>query len=80
MADTAQRRRARKTVSIVFSDITGSTDIGERLDPESISNVMRRYSDEMRNALERNGGCWTNSAMVAAQPSTVPRAVLTTRS
>src|SRR5438874_13652916 len=56
MADTAQRRRARKTVSIVFSDITGSTDIGERLDPESISNVMRRYSDEMRDALERNGG------------------------
>ena len=51
-----ERRRARRTVSIVFSDITGSTDIGERLDPESINNVMRRYSDEMRNALERNGG------------------------
>jgi class 3 adenylate cyclase/tetratricopeptide (TPR) repeat protein len=51
-----ERRRARRTVSIVFSDITGSTDIGERLDPESINNVMRRYSDEMRSALERNGG------------------------
>jgi class 3 adenylate cyclase/tetratricopeptide (TPR) repeat protein len=52
----AERRRARRTVSIVFSDITGSTDIGERLDAESINNVMRRYSEEMRSALERNGG------------------------
>jgi class 3 adenylate cyclase/tetratricopeptide (TPR) repeat protein len=52
----AQRRRARKTVTIVFSDIAGSTDIGERLDPESINNVMRRYSEEMSAALERHGG------------------------
>ena len=40
-----QRRRARKTVTIVFSDIAGSTDMGERLDPESISSVMRRYAE-----------------------------------
>jgi class 3 adenylate cyclase/tetratricopeptide (TPR) repeat protein len=56
LAAPTERRRARRTVSIVFSDITGSTDIGERLDPESINNVMRRYSEEMRNALERKGG------------------------
>ena len=52
----AERRRARRKVTIVFSDIAGSTDIGERLDPESINNVMRLYSAEMSAALERNGG------------------------
>ena len=34
-------RIARKTVTIVFSDLTGSTDLGERLDPEAMRYVMR---------------------------------------
>jgi class 3 adenylate cyclase len=29
-------REVRKAVSIVFCDVTGSTSLGERLDPESI--------------------------------------------
>src|ERR687892_1431119 len=46
----------RKTVTIVFSDLKGSTSIGERLDPESIREVMTRYFDQMKAALERHGG------------------------
>jgi class 3 adenylate cyclase len=46
----------RKTVTVVFCDVTGSTAIGERLDPESLRRVMSRYFAEMRNALERHGG------------------------
>src|SRR6266852_4410919 len=46
----------RKTVTIVFSDLKGSTSLGERLDPESLREVMTRYFDEMRAALERHGG------------------------
>ena len=46
----------RKTVTIVFCDVTGSTELGERLDPESMRKVMARYFDAMRAALERHGG------------------------
>ncbi|HEU4864673.1 MAG TPA: adenylate/guanylate cyclase domain-containing protein [Actinomycetota bacterium] len=46
----------RKIVTIVFCDVTGSTELGERLDPESMRKVMARYFDAMRAALERHGG------------------------
>ncbi|MFN2470368.1 MAG: adenylate/guanylate cyclase domain-containing protein [Gaiellaceae bacterium] len=52
----APSREVRKTVTVVFSDVTGSTALGERLDPESLRNVMSRYFDEMQAALERHGG------------------------
>ena len=45
----------RKVVSIVFTDITSSTALGERLDPESLRRVMGRYFDTMRAVLERHG-------------------------
>src|ERR671928_768403 len=46
----------RKTVTIVFSDLKGSTSLGERLDSESLREVMSRYFDEMRAVLEHHGG------------------------
>ena len=46
----------RKTVTILFADVIGSTELGERLDPESLRQVMTRYFDAMRSALERHGG------------------------
>jgi class 3 adenylate cyclase/tetratricopeptide (TPR) repeat protein len=46
----------RKTVTVVFTDVTGSTALGERLDPEALRRVMTRYFDEMRTVLERHGG------------------------
>ncbi|HZD17494.1 MAG TPA: zinc-ribbon domain-containing protein, partial [Actinomycetota bacterium] len=33
----------RKTVTIVFCDVSGSTAIGERLDPETLRRVQLRY-------------------------------------
>jgi class 3 adenylate cyclase/tetratricopeptide (TPR) repeat protein len=50
------RQEVRKTVTVVFCDVTGSTAMGERLDPESLRRVMSRYFAEMRTALERHGG------------------------
>lgn len=47
---------ARKTVTILFCDVVGSTALGERLDPESVREVMRRYFAEMRAVIERHGG------------------------
>ncbi|TML28844.1 MAG: adenylate/guanylate cyclase domain-containing protein [Actinobacteria bacterium] len=49
-------QETRKTVTIVFSDLEGSTALGERLDSEALREVMARYFDEMRGALELHGG------------------------
>jgi class 3 adenylate cyclase/tetratricopeptide (TPR) repeat protein len=46
----------RKVVTIVFADVTGSTALGERLDPEALRRVMGRYFDEMATVIERHGG------------------------
>jgi class 3 adenylate cyclase/tetratricopeptide (TPR) repeat protein len=46
----------RKTVTVLFADVTGSTALGEQLDPESLRHVMGRYLEEMKGVLERHGG------------------------
>lgn len=56
LAAPAPAREVRKTVTVVFCDVTGSTALGEKLDPESLRRVMSRYFDEMKSALERHGG------------------------
>jgi class 3 adenylate cyclase/tetratricopeptide (TPR) repeat protein len=43
-------------VTLVFCDVTGSTALGERLDPESLRDVQSRYFDAMRAVIERHGG------------------------
>ena len=52
----APPRETRKTVTIVFSDLKGSTNLGEALDSESLREVMTRYFEEMRAILEEHGG------------------------
>ena len=49
-------RVRRKTVTVLFCDVTGSTALGERLDPESFRQVMRRYFDTARRVIEHHGG------------------------
>jgi class 3 adenylate cyclase len=49
-------REARKTVSIVYSDIAGSTALGDRLDPESLRRAMIRYFEVVQSVHERHGG------------------------
>jgi class 3 adenylate cyclase/tetratricopeptide (TPR) repeat protein len=46
----------RKTVTVVFSDLAGSTKLGESVDAESLQTVMDRYFAGMRRALETHGG------------------------
>ncbi|MDQ3881325.1 MAG: AAA family ATPase, partial [Chloroflexota bacterium] len=46
----------RKTVTVLFSDITGSTSLGERLDPESLRALIGRYFAEIKRIVERHGG------------------------
>ncbi|HET7857490.1 MAG TPA: adenylate/guanylate cyclase domain-containing protein [Gaiellaceae bacterium] len=56
LAAAAPSREVRKTVTVVFGDVTGSTAMGERLDPESTRRVMARYFEAMRDAIEQHGG------------------------
>ena len=56
LAAVSTPREVRKTVTVLFCDVTGSTAMGERLDPESTRRVMARYFDAMRAAIERHGG------------------------
>jgi class 3 adenylate cyclase len=49
-------RGARKTVTVVFADIVSWTELGERLDPETVRQLMARYFQTLRRVLERHGG------------------------
>ena len=55
-APAAPARETRKVVTVVFADVTGSTGLGERLDPESLRAVMGRWFETLRDVLERHGG------------------------
>src|SRR3954465_2403873 len=46
----------RRTVTVVFADMVGSTALGERLDSESLRRVMDRYYDALRTAVEGEHG------------------------
>jgi class 3 adenylate cyclase/tetratricopeptide (TPR) repeat protein len=56
LAPALPSQEVRKTVTIVFSDLKGSTVLGETLESESLRDVMTRYFDEMRRVLEEHGG------------------------
>ncbi len=56
LAPAAPAQEVRKTVSIVFSDLKGSTNLGEQLDTEALREVLSVYFGEMQAVLERHGG------------------------
>ena len=47
---------ARKTVTVLFCDVAGSTELGEHLDPESLRQILGRYFEAMRDVIERHSG------------------------
>ncbi|MDQ3876586.1 MAG: AAA family ATPase, partial [Actinomycetota bacterium] len=51
-----REERFRKVITLLFSDVVGSTTLGERLDPEALSNVMTHYYETMKPIVERHGG------------------------
>ena len=54
--EAAPVEAGRKTVSVVFSDLAGSTAMQEALDPESVREVMARYYEVMRTVVQRHDG------------------------
>src|SRR5213594_1309979 len=49
-------RAQRKIVTVLFCDVTGSTALGERLDPETLRALLARYFERMQATVERHGG------------------------
>ena len=51
-----QAREVRKTITVLFADVTGSTALGEQLDPETMRSIMGRYFTMMKGLIEHHGG------------------------
>ncbi|MGZ8578435.1 MAG: zinc-ribbon domain-containing protein, partial [Actinomycetota bacterium] len=43
LAAETRAGETRKTVTVVFCDVAGSTALGERTDPEALRRLMTRY-------------------------------------
>jgi class 3 adenylate cyclase/predicted ATPase len=56
LAEEEPPRQSRKVVTALFCDVTGSTALGEQLDPEVLRRVLERYFQEIRATIERHGG------------------------
>jgi len=52
----APAREERKVVTIVFTDLVGSTARAEGLDPEDVRATLSSYYAQLRAELERHGG------------------------
>ncbi|MFG1925713.1 adenylate/guanylate cyclase domain-containing protein [Cryptosporangium sp. NPDC048952] len=49
-------REERRVVTILFVDLTGFTNLGERLDPEDLRALQQRYFDTVARAIRRRSG------------------------
>jgi predicted ATPase/class 3 adenylate cyclase len=43
-------------VTLVFCDLTGSTALGDKMDPEALRRLITRYFEESKQVLSRHGG------------------------
>ena len=55
-ADAPAAREERKVVTILFTDLVGSTAAAERLDPEDVRKILSPYYARLREEIERHGG------------------------
>ena len=56
LAVAAPSHEQRKTVTVLFCDLIGSTALGETLDPERLRALLARYFESMKAIVERHGG------------------------
>ncbi|MGN6378270.1 MAG: AAA family ATPase [Gaiellales bacterium] len=54
-ADAEPAREVRKTVTVVFCDMAGSTQLADSSDPERVRALMGHYHDLARRILESHG-------------------------
>jgi class 3 adenylate cyclase len=56
LATTPPSREVRKTVTVLFCDLTGSTELGESTDPEALRALLAGYFERMKAIVESHGG------------------------
>jgi class 3 adenylate cyclase len=56
LGEAPSPRQTRKVVTALFCDMTGSTALGEQLDPEVLRGLINRCFAELRATIERHGG------------------------
>jgi class 3 adenylate cyclase len=56
LAAASPRREKRSVVTALFCEVTGSTGLGEELDPEVLHDVLSRCLGELRATITRHGG------------------------
>jgi class 3 adenylate cyclase/tetratricopeptide (TPR) repeat protein len=55
-ASPGRVQEQRKTVTVLFCDLAGSTALGETLDPERLRTLLARYFERMQSIVEGHGG------------------------
>jgi class 3 adenylate cyclase/tetratricopeptide (TPR) repeat protein len=56
LVPAAAPREQRKTVTILFCDVAGSTELGESTDPEALRALLARYFVRMKEIVGSHGG------------------------
>ncbi len=51
-----ERSPDRRTVTVVFCDLVGSSELAAKLDPEAYRALLSRYFELVREPIERHGG------------------------
>ena len=49
-------REVRKTVTVLFCDVAGSTSLGESIDPEALRALLHRFYERVKGIVEEHGG------------------------
>ena len=68
-SERAANLEERKVVTMLFADLTASTEMSSRLDPEDLRSVLRPFFDAMADEIGRYGGTvekFIGDAVVAA--------------
>jgi class 3 adenylate cyclase/tetratricopeptide (TPR) repeat protein len=56
LSEASPTREVRKTVTVLFADVVGSTALGESRDPEAVRAQMTHWFEDARAILARHGG------------------------
>jgi class 3 adenylate cyclase len=54
LTSSGPERERRKTVTVLFCGVTGSSSLGETVDPAALRALLARYFERMKQTAERH--------------------------